>query len=305
MACALLQVSAWSAQGAHYTSKSSPYRSRLRRCRQRWCGLKVFGVRCSADCPKDDAGRSLHRAAGNAALAAGIRDSSCAMANRCGSRRLRMRWQRPLAVLRPRVALRSRQRACLSGPLGLLRALPRSLVALSNRAQQVHVSTPPGRLRSEMFQLHMLMCCLLDEDPRGGTGFVVVVPRGLRQQCRLGFMCLGWSPVIFSFQAVLLQLVQLTLHACTHAGTLSGTFTYVNYCTPQEEIESSSKGGAARHTSTTSTSGANSATPPQHIPGLMQRPAALSMCWLTQGGMVSSCACFCLIMRLSFAARAG
>ena len=131
MACALLQVSALSAQGAHYTSKSSSYRSRLRRCRQRWCGLKVFGVRCSTDCPKDDAGRSLHRAAGNAALAAGIRDSSCAMANRCGSRRLRMRWQRPLAVLRPRVALRSRQRACLSGPLGLLQALPRSLAALS------------------------------------------------------------------------------------------------------------------------------------------------------------------------------
>ena len=61
-----------------------------------------------------------------------------------------------------------------------------------------------------MFQLHMLMCCLLDEDPRGGTGFVVVVPRGLRQQCRLGFMCLGWSPVIFSFQAVLLSEVPRT-----------------------------------------------------------------------------------------------
>ena len=47
--------------------------------------------------------------------------------------------------------------------------------------------------------------------PFGGDGgLVVAVPRGLRQQCRLGLSCLARSPVIFGSQAVLLRLVHLT-----------------------------------------------------------------------------------------------
>ena len=87
-----------------------------------------------------------------------------------------MRWQATgggsiLAVLRPRVVLRSRQRACLDGPLGLLWVLPRRLAALFIQAQQVHASASLARLRGEMFRLHVLARRLSDEDPgRGGTG---------------------------------------------------------------------------------------------------------------------------------------
>ena len=187
------------------------YRSRLLRFRRQWSGRTTFGAQCSTGCPKDAAGHFLRLAAGGTALTAGIKVDGCASASRLGSRRLRMRRWRPLAATWPRVVLRACRHARLSEPLGLPWALPRSLAAPFIRVQQAHASVPLGRLCGKMIRLYVRAAVLRTRTLAGGGGLVVVVPRGLRQQCRLGFICLGWSPVIFSFQAVLLRLVHLTL----------------------------------------------------------------------------------------------
>ena len=94
-----------------------------------------------------------------------------ASASHPGSRGLRMRWRWPLALSRPLVVPRSRQRGCLGGPLSLLRILPQPLAALFIRAQQVHASAPLGRLRSEMFRLHVLArAAFRTRTPAGGRG---------------------------------------------------------------------------------------------------------------------------------------
>ena len=146
--------------------------------------------------------RSMHASGG----------SDCASTSRPGSRRLRMRWRRPLAVSRPRVVLRSRQRAWLDGPLGLLRVLPAAASGTlhsSSTTSRERVSRETAR--RDVPAARARVCRVSDEDPRADGSLVVVVPRRLRQQCRLGFICLGCSPVIYSFQAVLLRLVHLTL----------------------------------------------------------------------------------------------
>ena len=86
---------------------------------------------------------------------AGIEVGGCASASRLGSRRLRMRQWRPVAALLPCVDLEShaRRHVRLSGPLGPLWALPRSLAAPFIRVQQVHASTRLGRLCGGLFQL--------------------------------------------------------------------------------------------------------------------------------------------------------
>ena len=63
-------------------------------------------------------------------------------------------------------------------------------------------------------------CRLSDEAPLGGTGASLLLSCadfGV-QQCQLGFICLGWSPVIYRFQAVLLWLVHLTLQRTQSRG---------------------------------------------------------------------------------------
>ena len=78
-----------------------------------------------------------------------------ASASRLGNRRLRMRRWRPLAAPRPRVVLHARRYARLSAPLSLPRARPRSLAAPFIRVQRAHASAPLGRLRGEIFRLHV------------------------------------------------------------------------------------------------------------------------------------------------------
>ena len=67
-------------------------------------------------------------------------------------------------------------------------------------------------LRGEMSRLHVLARAAFQmRTPAGGRGPIVAVLCGLRQQFRLGCSCLGRSPAICSFQAVLLRLVHMPL----------------------------------------------------------------------------------------------
>ena len=170
MAFAPLQVSAWSARGVRCANKSKSYGSRLLRCRRRWSGPKVCRVRCSTNCPKDVASRSLRHAAGAAALTAGIRDGGCASASHLGSRRLRTRRWRLLTVLWPRVALLSSARMPWRTSRSALGCAAAASGTLSSSSASSRERASREAAWQDVLAARARACRLPDEDPRGGRG---------------------------------------------------------------------------------------------------------------------------------------
>ena len=168
-------------------------------------------MRCSTGCPRVAARHSLPPAGGVVVLTAGIRAVGCASASNLGSRRARMRRWRRLTVPGARAAPRpcpwllGFAAASASASQRLPRLLlpsPRRFVASFARAQRVHASAPLRRLCGEMFRLHVpARAAFRTRTPAGGRGLVVVVLRGLRQQCRLGFSCLCPEPGYLQFSS--------------------------------------------------------------------------------------------------------
>ena len=215
MVCALLRVSVLSKRSASRLSRSG-----LLRFNRRWSARSTSGVQCSTGCLQDAAGRSLRRVAGGAArahcrhqgrqLCLGELPWQLKTANVAVAAPGRAAASRGAAPSSTRMPERTSQSAsCLAAAASCLAAAARGILRSSSTSSHERASQEAAR--RDVLAARASACRLSDEGPHGGDrGLVAVVPRGLRQQCRLAFSCLARGLVIFSSQAVLLRLGQLT-----------------------------------------------------------------------------------------------
>ena len=167
-------------------------------------------MRCSTGCLRVAARRSLPPAGGVDVLTADIKVAGCASVSRLGNRRARMRrWRRLVvpearAAPRPRpwlLALRRSPQRPLGGCLGCF------FVADGSRRLLLELNEFTRARLSGGCAARCSGCTCPRVPPfgrgppRGDGGLVVVVPRGLRQQCRLGFSCLCPEPGYLSFSS--------------------------------------------------------------------------------------------------------